>query len=178
MLVLFPQLLSELGNELCKGMLDGIFLQFAFPDYVNVPAVGTQRLQVARIALHVAFEFGNPIFLVGFGHGGVAVRAAMPKAAVDHDTYTLSRPGHIGFPRRFPLQAVAVEARFAKPLAHDEFRLGVFAFVAAHAVAHRLGNGGKGARRGGEQRSGRFAEASGQRSVFPARSGMPRASSP
>ena len=92
------------------------------------------------VTLLVLLEFDGPVLHVLAGHAGLAMGAAVPKAAVDEQGYLLAGPGDVGAARHLPLQAVAGKARVVDALAYQQLGLGVGALVALHALAHGGGH--------------------------------------
>ena len=70
------------GQKLCERFLALIFLELAFPNHMHLPAICDKRRFVLSIAFLVSVELCHPIFGVLLGKGKVAMRAAVPIAAV------------------------------------------------------------------------------------------------
>lgn len=135
-----PQFTFEHGNQSSKGFVNGLFLQLTLPYDMHVPTFFFEKRDVSLVALDIALEFGNPVVLIRLRHGRMAIRAAMPKTAIDEETDFFARVRHIRTSGNLPLKAISTEPRFAQTLSHDEFGQGVFALVAAHALAHGRSN--------------------------------------
>lgn len=74
--------MREFGQKLCERFLTLAFLQLAFPYYIHLPAICDKRRFVLSIAFLVSVELCHPIFGVLLRQGKVAMRAAVPIAAV------------------------------------------------------------------------------------------------
>ena len=105
------------------------------PYPMNAPAVRLKRFDIAPVTLDVAFEFRNPVLLIAFRHGRLAVWTAVPKASVDEQGHLFTRIGDVGTPRNAPLKTIARKAFFSKPCTHEHFRLRILPLVTAHALA-------------------------------------------
>ena len=88
----------------------------------------------SAVALDVATELCLPKLNIALGLARIALRAAVPKAAVDEDGDLASGKGDVGFSGHLPFQAITRKARCAQALSYEQLGLGVGAFVALHGL--------------------------------------------
>ena len=91
-----------------------------FPDAEDGPAFLAEEFFGGAVAVDVALDFFEPIFLVGGGHAAV-FGAAVPEAAVDEDGEALFGEDEIRTARNGGVAAPAFEARGAEERDEDEF---------------------------------------------------------
>ena len=75
----------HLLDDLFHGGVDAVLFEFAFPDGYGRPAHLSECRHGGAVALDVATELCLPKLNVTLGLAGVALGAAVPKAAVDED---------------------------------------------------------------------------------------------
>ena len=114
------------------GGIDSITFELTFPDGDRCPAHPFELVYGSLIAFDVAGELFLPKLDVTLGHAGIAVRAAVPKTAVDKDGDLASRKGDVGLAGNLPLQTISREPGRAQALAYDQLGFGIGAFVAMH----------------------------------------------
>ena len=119
-----------------ERFIDRLFLQLTFPNDMDTPPLLFEAADIAFVAFDVTLEFRNPVLEIGLRHGRMAVWTTMPKASVDENAYLLPRIGDVRLSRHLPLKTVSTKTRRAEALSDDELGLGVFAFVASHALTY------------------------------------------
>ena len=107
----------KLRNQTRKRLFAILFIQLAFPYHMNAPAVRLKRFDIAPVTLDVAFEFRNPVLLIAFRHGRLAVWTTVPKASVDEQGHLFTRIGDVGTPRNAPLKTIARKRPSSRSLA-------------------------------------------------------------
>ena len=86
------------------------------------------------VALDVATKLCLPKLNVALGLAGVALGAAVPKAAVDEGGDFAPGEGDVGLSGHLPFQTVSRKACGAQALANEQLGLGVGALVALHGL--------------------------------------------
>ena len=84
------------------GFFQSCFLQLAFPNYDDRPALCLQLAPLLLVTLLVAGDFGGPEVGVGFGHRvELAAFVTMPEAAMDEDDSLIFGKDDVGLARQF-----------------------------------------------------------------------------
>ena len=102
-----PHLLDDLFH---RGV-DAVFFELAFPDGYGRPAHLSECCHGSAVALDVATELCLPKLNIALGLARIALRAAMPKAAVDKDGDLAAGEGDVGLAGNLPFQTIARKAR-------------------------------------------------------------------
>lgn len=98
-------------DDLFHGGIDAVFLELTFPDGDGCPAHLGKCVDGCSVALDVAAKLCLSKLNVALGLAWIALRAAMPKAAVDEDGDLAPGEGDVGLAGYLPFQAIARKAR-------------------------------------------------------------------
>ena len=109
-----PYLLDDLFH---RGV-DAVFFELAFPDGYGCPAHLSECCHGGSVALDVATELCLPKLNVALGLAGIALGAAVPKAAVDEDGDLAAGEGEIGIAVKLTGLAITRQAHGALALAN------------------------------------------------------------
>ena len=102
---------AHLLDDLFHGGVDAVFFELAFPDGYGCPAHLSECCHGSAVALDVAAELCLPKLNIALGLARIALRAAMPKAAVDEDGDLAPGKGDVGLAGNLPFQAITRKAR-------------------------------------------------------------------
>ena len=125
---------AHLLDDLFHRGVDAVFFEFAFPDGYGCPAHLSECRHGGSVALDVATELCLPKLNVALGLARIALRAAVPKAAVDKDGDLAAGEGDVGLAGNLPFQAITRKARCAQALSYEQLGLGVGALIALHGL--------------------------------------------
>ena len=116
---------AHLLDDLFHRGVDAVLFELAFPDGYGCPAHLSECCHGSAVALDVATELCLPKLNIALGLARIALRAAMPKAAVDEDGDLAAGEGDVGFSGHLPFQTVSRKACGAQALANEQLGFGV-----------------------------------------------------
>ena len=90
---------AHLLDDLFHRGVDAVFFELAFPDGYGRPAHLSECCHGSAVALDVATELCLPKLNIALGLARIALRAAMPKAAVDEDGDLAPGKGYVWLSR-------------------------------------------------------------------------------
>ena len=128
-------------HDLAHRLFDHGRFQLTFPDHYHFPAGFPQNAVILLVSGFVCADLVLPEFDIRFRHDEFAAAVVpVPETAVDEDHGAVFPQNDVGSAGDVLHVEAVADAVLPQPFADEDFRLGVFAADAGHAVV-TLGEG-------------------------------------